>query len=495
MGYMITKNDLIKLNDYLWEIPQGFRSDMLVAARIYATEKMLEEIFKDRTLEQLVNLATLRGIQKYALVMPDAHEGYGSPIGGVAAIDVKEGIISPGMCGYDINCGVRLLRSYKIHEEIKGYLEKLGTAIFKEVPSGVGRGGRLKLPDRDLDKIFLGGAVAMVKMGYGEKDDPAYLEARGRLENADPEKVSKTARSRGRDQLGTMGAGNHFVEVQRVDEIFDEEAARRLGLFKNQVTVMIHTGSRGLGHQVATDYINLMMRVMPKYGIKLPDRELAAVPFNSPEGRDYWSAMAAAANFAWANRQLITWEVRQAWHEVLGASGQELDVVYDVAHNIVKLEEYSLAVSNGLPRAAMGEQPSAVIVHRKGATRSFGPGHLEIHDSYRSIGQPVLIPGSMGTASYVLVGTKQAMEETFGSSCHGAGRRLSRHAAKRQVHGESLLGQLKKRGIVVRAGSMSGLAEEAPLAYKDVEEVVDVVHKAGIAKKVARMSPLVVVKG
>lgn len=480
MASAISKKDLIKITDYLWEIPRSFRYDMRVPARIYATEKMLDEILRDRSLEQLVNLTVLPGIYKYALVMPDAHEGYGSPIGGVAAILAEEGIISPGMSGYDINCGVRLLRSEKTYDEIKKYLENLGTAIFHEVPSGVGRGGRLRLTNQELDKVFLGGAKRMVEMGYGEKEDPEYLESHGRLENALPDKVSPTARLRGRDQLGTMGAGNHFVEIQRVDEILDKEAGRTLGLFENQVTIMIHTGSRGLGHQVATDYIRSSVRAMPKYGIELPDRELAGVPFNSPEGQDYFGAMAAAANFAWANRQLITWEVRRAWENVLGIPGKELEIIYDVAHNIVKLEEYD---------------NKNLIIHRKGATRSFGPGHPEIHELYRAVGQPVLIPGSMGTASYVLVGTNQAMEETFGSSCHGAGRRLSRHAAKRQVHGATLREQLEKQGIVVRAGSMSGLAEEAPVAYKDVEDVVDVVHQAGIAKKVARLKPLAVVKG
>lgn len=476
----IEKQHLKKINDYLWEIPQSFRSDMRVPARIYASEKMLEEIFKDQTLEQLVNLSTLPGIQKYALVMPDAHEGYGSPIGGVFATDIKNGIISPGAIGYDVNCGVRLLRSEKISADIKNHLGNLGTAIFHEVPSGVGRGGRLRLNDLELDKVFLGGVPQMIEMGYGEKNDFIYHEAGGVLDNANPEKVSSKARSRGRDQLGTMGAGNHFVEVQRVDEIFNEHSAKKLGLFKNQVTVMIHTGSRGLGHQVATDYIRVMMNAMSKYGIELPDRELASAPFNSPEGQDYFQAMAAAANFAWANRQLITWEVRKAWHDVLADSGGKLEIVYDVAHNIAKLEEYG---------------GSKVIVHRKGATRAFGPGHPEIHESYRDIGQPVLIPGSMGTASYVLVGTNKAMEETFGSSCHGAGRRMSRHAAKRQVRGATLREQMEQEGIVVHAGSLSGLAEEAPLAYKNVDEVVEVISQAGIAKKIARLKPLAVVKG
>jgi len=487
---MVTEKDLMKITDCLWEIPQSFRKDMLVSARIYATEKMLGEIIQDKSLEQAVNVATLPGIQKYSLAMPDIHEGYGFPIGGVAATTYPDGAVSPGGIGFDINCGVRLLRSEKTYNEIKKYLESLGTAIYREVPSGVGRGGRLKLHDRELDKIFLGGAQEMVRMGYGENGDHYYLEEHGKMGSADPEKVSATARSRGRDQLGTMGAGNHFVEVQRVDEIFEEEAARTLGLFKDQITVMIHTGSRGLGHQVATDYISLMMRAMLKYGIELPDRELACAPFDSHEGRDYFAAMSSAANFAWANRQLITWEVRKAWEDILGGGGGKLKIVYDVSHNIAKLEEYTLEDSQNDTAKKVN-----LIIHRKGATRAFGPGHPEIQELYRNIGQPVLIPGSMGTASYVLIGTNQAMEKTFGSSCHGAGRRLSRHAAKRQVRGENLRSQLEKQGIIIRAGSMSGLAEEAPLAYKDVDSVVEVVHRAGIAKRVARLKPLVVVKG
>lgn len=475
---MIEKKNLKKINDYLWEIPKEFRHDMRVPARIYATEKMLEEIGRDQSLEQLVNVATLPGIQKYAIVMPDAHEGYGFPIGGVAAMKYPDGVISPGGIGYDINCGVRLLRSEKSFKELDGYWDKLARELFQEIPSGVGRSGQLKLNDKEFDLVLKDGVKQMIEMGYGDPDDPNQIESNGALENADPAMVSDHAKDRGRDQLGTMGAGNHFVEVDRVEEIFDENDAKKLGLFKNQVVILIHTGSRGLGHQVATDYIRKMMQVMPKYGINLPDRELACVPFSSPEGTAYFNAMAAAANFAWSNRQMITWEVRRVWKNVLDgpetSSGRsDLQIVYDVAHNIAKIEEY--------PSAGSG-QVQKLIIHRKGATRAFPD-------------QPVLIPGSMGTASYVLVGTEGSLEQSFGSSCHGAGRRMSRHAAKKIIRGSTLKEELKREGVHIAAGSMSGLAEEAPVAYKDVDEVVEVVHRAGIAKKVAKLKPVVVVKG
>lgn len=482
---MVPLNAFAKIHDYLWEIPKSFRADLLVPARVYATAEMLADASRDSSFDQLLNLATLPGIQKYSLAMPDVHEGYGSPVGGVAAIAIEEGgIISPGMIGYDINCGVRLLRSGLTHEEVKPVLADLATAIFREVPSGVGRGGRVKFAGRDLDQVLENGAEEMVRKSYGDAEDLEHLESRGKLEGGAPATVSATAKKRGQDQLGTMGAGNHFVEVEAVEEIFDHAAAEKLGLLEGRVAVMIHTGSRGLGHQIATDYIRTMLQVMPKYGISLPDRELAGAPFGTPEGQDYFSAMTCGANFAWANRQLITWEVRKAFDEVLGARSQALEIVYDVAHNIGKIERY-----------AVGGKEKKVLVHRKGATRAFGPGHPEIHSGYRDIGQPVLIPGSMGTGSYVLVGTNQAMEETFGSSCHGAGRRMSRHAAKRQVHGKALKAELEAKGVIIRSGSLAGLAEEAPFAYKDVESVVEVVHQAGIARKVARLRPIAVIKG
>ena len=481
---MVSKDILKKISDVIWEIPKSFRDDMRVSARVYTTQKMLEDVVSDRSLDQLVNVATLPGILGRALAMPDVHEGYGFPIGGVAAMEHPDGIISPGGIGYDINCGVRLLKSQITYKDAKPHFESLAREIYHWVPSGVGRGGQLKLTAEDIDEVLKTGVQWMLKQGYATEDDVRHIESFGTLSNADPSVVSDRAKKRGRDQLGTLGAGNHFVEVGVVEEIFDEKVGKTFGLFKDQMIVLIHTGSRGLGHQIATDYIKKMMDVMVNYGIELPDRELACVPFSSPEGQMYFNAMAAAANFAWSNRQMITWEVRKAWERQLGDAGGELTLLYDVAHNLAKLEEHEI---DGKLRK--------VIVHRKGATRSFGPGHPEIIEEYRSSGQPVLIPGSMGTSSYVLAGDEGAMKETFGSTCHGAGRRMSRKAAKREVHGRELRDRLQEEGIFIQAGSMSGLAEEAPIAYKDVNDVVRVVDQAGIAKIVARLRPCVVVKG
>jgi len=465
---LINKNDLKKISDYIWEIPQSCRSDMRVPGRIFASEKMLNDILKDESLEQVVNVATLPGIQKYSLAMPDIHAGYGFPIGGVAAMDIKNGVISPGGIGFDINCGIRVLESDKTYNEIKDKIPDLTTAIYKEVPSGVGRGGRLKLANKELDAVLASGAEEMFKKGYATERDLKNCESQGQLKEANPELVSQYAKDRGRDQLGTIGAGNHFVEIQRVDEIFDKITVQKLGLFENQICIMVHCGSRGLGHQVATDYIKLMLNSLSKYEIQLPDNQLACAPFKSKEGQDYFAAMSAAANFAWANRQLITWEVRKAWDQIFGENqSRKLLLIYDLSHNIAKVEEYF---------------STPVVVHRKGATRAFPD-------------QPVLIPGSMGTASYVLVGTEASFKESFGSSCHGAGRTMSRTKAKKIVRGSVLKEELEKRGISVRSGSMAGLAEEAPMAYKDVEEVVNVVQQVGIAKKVARLKPIGVIKG
>lgn len=481
---MLSKKDLIKVNDCLWEIPKSFRHDMRVPARVYATEKMLEDIFNDRSLDQLVNVATLPGIQKYAIAMPDIHEGYGFPIGGVAAMDLEEGVISPGGIGYDINCGVRMLKSQMYFKDIEPHLEKLSRQMYQEIPSGVGRGGIFKLNDQEFDAVLKNGARWAIGRGYGEENDAHFLESFGCLENADPEKVSSHAKNRGRDQLGTMGAGNHFVEIDRVEEIYDEKIAEIFGLFRDQIVVLIHTGSRGLGHQVATDHIRIMMNVMAKYKISIPDRELACAPFSSPEGRAYFDAMAAAANFAWANRQMISHEIRKVWDDVLGGAGGKLYALYDVAHNIAKIEEYFIDGKH-----------KKVVMHRKGATRAFGPGHKDLIDEYRESGQPVLIPGSMGSESFVLAGTEESVKEAFGSSCHGAGRMMSRHEAKRRIRGTELRQDLEAEGIHVQAGSIAGLAEEAPLAYKDVREVVDVVNGAGIAQKIARLKPVAVIKG
>ncbi len=472
---MVEISKLKKIEEYLWEIPKSYRPSapwrMRVPARIYATRTMLEDISEDKSLEQLMNVATLPGIVGWALAMPDVHEGYGFPVGGVAAFDFEKGIISPGGIGYDINCGVRLLLTKWTRDEILPYIKDLGRTIFAEVPSGVGRGGRLKLTKKDFDDVLLRGAKHLHERGYATDDDLAHIESGGCLIEADPACVSERARARGIDQLGTIGAGNHFVEVEYISEVYDAREAKKLGLSKDRVCILIHTGSRGLGHQVATDYIREMNLAMPRYGIELPDRELACAPFQSPEGQAYWKAMSAAANFAWANRQLITWEVRKAWQRVTGERGDSLTLLYDVAHNIAKIEEHTI-----------GRQKKKVVVHRKGATRAFP-------------GQPVIIPGSMGTGSCVLLGQEGAMKQSFGSSCHGAGRRMSRHRASKEIGAKELRAQLEAQGIVVNAGSRRGLTEEAPFAYKDLEEVVNVVEAAGIAKKVARLRPLAVIKG
>ncbi|MBI4319423.1 MAG: RtcB family protein [Chloroflexi bacterium] len=478
---MIDRHVLRRVSPVLWEIPQTHRADMRVPARIFASEKMLNEVFRDRSLGQLINVSTLPGILKAALVMPDVHEGYGFPIGGVAAMSYPDGVISPGGIGYDINCGVRLLRSSLTFDDVNHRQGLLASRLFQEIPSGVGHGGILKLFDRQLDEVLAKGALWMVEQGYGRDEDLSHLESKGSLENADHHVVSDHAKQRGKDQLGTIGAGNHFVEVDRIVEIFDGRMASSFGLSLNQIVVLVHCGSRGLGHQVATDYIRIMLNALAKYNITLPDRELACAPLSSREGTDYFNAMAAAANFAWANRQLITWEVRNVWQELFSES---LTTLYDVAHNIAKIEEHDI-----------DGEVKKVIVHRKGATRAFGPAHSELIAEYRETGQPVIIPGSMGTASYVLAGTTEGMKESFGSSCHGAGRRMSRHQAKRQVSGKTLKVNLEEQGVFIQAGSIKGLAEEAPLAYKDIHDVVDVVVEAGIAKKVARLKPVVVIKG
>ncbi len=481
---MIPKENLVRLAEYLYEIPKSYRQDMRVPARIYTQEKMLDALTKDKSLDQLINVATLPGIVKASMVMPDVHEGYGFPIGGVAATSYPEGAISPGGIGYDINCGVRLLVSELSFSDIKKHLEPLSKELYKQVPSGVGKGGRIKLNRKKIDDVLAKGASWAVDEGFGLEEDLVFTESHGCLEQADPTEVSQRAKDRGSNQLGTLGAGNHFVEVDRVDEIFHEEAAKSFGLKRNQAVVLIHTGSRGLGHQVATDHLRIMMSAMSKYGIKLPDRELACVPFNSPEGQSYFKAMCAAANYAWCNREIISWEVRNAWKDVFGKRNSKLKLLYDVAHNIAKVETH-----------LVDGESKKVIVHRKGATRAFGPDFVELPPKFRKIGQPVLIPGSMGTSSYVLVGTAQSMEQSFGSSCHGAGRRLSRRAAKKQVDVQVLQQKLRNKGIFVEAGSYRGIAEEAPIAYKDVNMVVDTVHKAQIALKVAKLKPLAVVKG
>ncbi len=481
---VITFEDLIKINDFLWEIPKSFRPDMRVPARIYMTEKMFGDIRDDKSLVQLINVSTLPGIQKFALAMPDIHQGYGFPIGGVAATAVHEGgVISPGGIGYDINCGVRLLVSDLTVGEIKPRLDTLATALFNAVPSGVGRGGKVKLSAADMDKVLMQGAKRMVELGYGTEEDLEYCEESGCMPGANVDDVSDKAKKRGLDQLGTLGSGNHFLEVQVVDEIYDKAAAQAFGLFKGAVTVMIHCGSRGLGHQICTDHVRSMNAKMPDFGYQLPDRELVCAPVLSPEGESYFAAMVGGSNFAWANRHLIGHWVRETWKKVIGPDA-ELTTVYDVSHNIGKRETHMIDA-----------RPVELLVHRKGATRAFGPGLPEIPSKYKSVGQPVFIPGTMGTSSYILVGNNEGMEQSFGTSCHGAGRRMSRSKAKKLVRGSDLRKELESRGIIIRCDSSAGLAEEAPIAYKDVDIVVDVVAGAKLADKVARVKPLVVIKG
>jgi len=479
---MLSRKDLNKINDYLYEIPKSFRGDMNVPARIYASEAMLGQVLEDMSLEQLVNTATLPGITKYVVAMPDIHSGYGSPIGGVGATNYPKGVISPGFTGYDENCGVRLLKSDYQEKEIAPYLEKLANEIQREIPSGLGKGRKIKLSIEQINKILEGGVPYLVEKGYGEKEDVENCEEKGKMPQADASCVSFQAKKRGEDQVGTLGSGNHFCEIQKVTEIFDSKIAEIFGLFQNQIVIMVHTGSRGLGHQNCTDYLRMFMPLYSKYGIKLPDRELCCLPFDSPEGQKFFKAMSAACNYAWANRQMITFYLRKAWRKVLGEKAK-LSLLYDVSHNIAKIEEHKID----------GEKIK-LIVHRKGATRAFPPGSLEISEKYKNTGQPVLIPGSMGTSSYVLTGTDKS-QESFFSVCHGAGRAMSRHNALRQARGEEVVSELRKKGIMVKCHSMKGIVEEAPFAYKDINQVVEIVEKAGLAKKIARLLPLAVIKG
>ena len=474
------KKELNKINNYLWEIPKKFRADMRVPARFYVSQKILESV-EEEALNQLVNSTTLPGIVKYALAMPDIHSGYGPPIGGVGAMRLSDGVISPGFVGYDENCGVRLLLSDYLAKDIQLHLEKIAIEIQKQVPSGLGRGRQVKLSLEQINRILEGGAKYLVEKGYGQKEDVINCESEGRMEQAEAAAVSERAKNRGRDQVGTLGSGNHFLEIQKVEKIFNEEIAKVFGLFKDQVVIFIHTGSRGLGHQNCTDYLRVMMQAMPKYKIKLPDKELACVPFNSPEGQRFFKAMSGAANYAWANRQMITYYIRKAWQTILGKG--QLKLLYDVAHNIAKIEKHQV---NG--------QETELCLHRKGATRALPPGHPEVPEKYQQVGQPVLIPGSMGTASYISVGQVEG-QESFFSTTHGAGRAMSRHAAMRKISGQEVVKNLQTKGILVKCHSFRGIAEEAPLAYKDIDEVVEVVHQVGLSKKVARLVPLAVIKG
>jgi tRNA-splicing ligase RtcB len=483
---MVQKHDFKQLDRYLFEVPADFRKDMRVPARFYADEELLKGIITDNSLQQLINTATLPGIVKYALAMPDIHQGYGFPIGGVVATELPDGIISPGGVGYDINCGVRLLATHFDFEELRPHLDELTTILYTNCPSGVGKGGNIKLKSGELDQIMSQGTKWAVKRGYGTETDLERTEENGCLEGADPAKVSQRAKDRGKGQVGTLGAGNHFIELDVVQEVFNETAAQRIGLWEGQIAVQIHCGSRGLGHQVCGDYVKRFQKAIHKYGLNLPDRELVCAPLSSEDGQDYLAAMKAAANYAFANRQVLTFHIRNSFEQVLAGkvSNHQVFQIYDIAHNMAKVERHLIE----------GKQVQ-VCVHRKGATRAFGPGSPELPPVYRDIGQPVLVPGSMGTASWVLIGTERSMTQTFGSSCHGAGRTMSRKKAKKTIHGAKLREELEGRGIHVRAGSMSGLAEEAPRAYKDVDRVVEVVHSAGIAKRVAQLKPVAVIKG
>jgi tRNA-splicing ligase RtcB len=482
----MNKRDFRRINDYLWEIPQDFREDMRVPARLYASEALLEETMRDQSLDQLVNTATLPGIVKHALAMPDIHQGYGFPIGGVVATELPHGVISPGGVGYDINCGVRLLGTNAIFEEIEPHLDDLATALYYNCPSGVGKKGHLRLSQQELEELVVEGSRWALKKGYARREDVERTEEGGRLAGADPGQVSPRAKQRGMPQVGTLGAGNHFIEVDIIDEVYDQEAADAMGLRQGGIAVQVHCGSRGFGHQVCDDYVKRLQPAVQKYGLRLPDRQLVCAPFDSPEGQAYFGAMACAANYAFVNRQVLAHYVRLSFEQILAGQVDDWDVfqVYDIAHNIAKIETHEI-----------DGQQKRVCVHRKGATRAFGPGFEGLPPEYREIGQPVLVPGSMGTMSFVLAGTQHSMTQTFGSCCHGAGRTMSRSKAKKTVHGGQLKEQLQRDGIIVRAGSLKGLAEEAPVAYKDVDNVVQVVHGAGIARKVARLRPLVVVKG
>ena len=479
---MSDSHSLRRIDDVTWEIPPDPRSGRAAPARVFADAELLDAIRDDRSLEQLANVAALPGVVDAALAMPDIHQGYGFPVGGVAATAPPDGVVSPGGVGYDINCGVRLLALPLTVEELGTRREPLVHEISRRVPVGAGHGGPLALSGRALDAILEQGPKALVRdHRIGTEHDVAHTESTGCLPGADPGAVSERARERGRDQLGTLGSGNHFLEVQRVAKVLDPEIAAAFGLREEQVTVLIHSGSRGLGHQVCTDFVRRMDAALAKYRIRLPDRQLACAPLDSPDGRRYLQAMAAAANFAWANRHALAHRVREAIARTLGpAAATGTRQVYDVAHNVAKLERHG------------GRE---VCVHRKGATRAFPAGSDEISEDLQAAGQPVFIPGSMGTSSFVLVGLPGAMERSFGTTCHGAGRRMSRTGARKRIEGAELRRQLEARGIVVRCPSNRGLAEEAPFAYKDVERVVDVVERAGLAGRVAQLEPLGVVKG
>ncbi|MEL9997380.1 MAG: RtcB family protein [Sulfolobales archaeon] len=482
----MSKVPLKLVSDYTWVIPKNFKECMNVDAIVFADDYLLKKMEEDLTLVQAANVACLNGVVKAVYVMPDGHQGYGFPIGGVAAMKYDDGVISPGGVGYDINCGVRLLRTNLSYNDVKDKVKDLIDEIFRNVPSGVGSTGKVRLSLSELDRVLEEGVEWAVGKGFGWYEDLDHIEERGRMEAADASKVSKVAKERGAPQLGTLGAGNHFLEVQVVDKIYAPDIAKKIGIeYEGQITVMVHTGSRGLGHQVASDYLMIMERAMKKYGINPPDRELAAVPINSREGEDYFAAMAAAANYAWTNRQMITHWVRESFARVFKRDPSELglETVYDVAHNIAKIEEHTV-----------DSKTLKLVVHRKGATRAFPPGHPDIPKDHKDVGQVVLIPGSMGSASYVMVGIPEGAR-TFYSAAHGAGRWMSREAAIRRYRPTEVEAELSRAGIYLRAATKSVVSEEAPGAYKDVDRVALVSHKVSIAKLVARLRPIGVTKG
>jgi tRNA-splicing ligase RtcB len=473
--------DINKIDDNTYEVPIGYRPGMRVPGRIFVSSA-LREMVEPGTIDQVANVATLPGIVKYSMAMPDAHLGYGFPIGGVAAFREDGGIISPGGVGFDINCGVRLLRTDLDAKLVQPLINTLIDALFEAIPSGLGATGRLQASDQQLTEAFISGSKWAVEQGYGVEADVTHCEENGQMEGADPAQVSAKARKRGRPQLGTLGSGNHFLEIQRVEEIFDEEKAKQFGLFKGQITIMIHCGSRGAGHQICTDHLEVLNQAVKKYNIEIPDKQLACAPLGSPEAERYFGGMVCAANYAWANRHIIAHWTREVFERYFPEAS--LDLVYDVAHNVAKIEEHDV-----------DGQRMRLYVHRKGATRAFGPSRREVPATYRNVGQPVLIPGSMGTASYVLCGNDNALNVSFGSACHGAGRVMSRSRATRMFTGKDVKAALNLQGIVVKATSPAMLAEEAPQVYKPSGDVVDVVHNLKIATKVAKLVPIGVSKG
>ncbi|MGD8250891.1 MAG: RtcB family protein [Desulfobacterales bacterium] len=474
------------IGPFHYQIPATYRQDMRVPACFFSHPDLIEALTDDRSIDQLINTATLPGIAKQAMAMPDMHQGYGFPIGGVVATRLTDGVISPGGVGYDINCGVRLLGTHLNRMDLLPHLDDLAAAIQYQCPSGVGQKGHIRLNAAELEEVLETGGNWALKRGFATAADLEHTEEAGCLSGADASVISERAKERGKDQIGTLGAGNHFIEVDAVETVFDTLAAERMGLYPDAIVVQIHCGSRGLGHQVCSDYVKRFQKTVSRYGYRLPDRELVYAPLASREGTDYLAAMNGAANFAFANRQVIAHRIRRSFEAVLAGKvrNHHLFQIYDIAHNMAKIETHEV-----------DGHPTSLCVHRKGATRAFGPGSPEIPAAYRDIGQPVMVPGSMGTASWVLTGTPSAMELSFGSCCHGAGRQLSRRMAKKRIKGMRLKENLEAAGIRVRAGCLSSLAEEAPLAYKDVDRVVDAVHGAGIANKVARVVPLAVIKG